>query len=101
CYETVDNAGGIGMLSTWLEGYDRPAPYHCHLAWHLALFELQSGRPEEALAIYERDIAGAVNPRLAMIDGTALLWRFGLYELQMGPLPWGHLVNLAGRVTRP
>jgi len=101
CYETVDNAGGIGMLSTWLEGYDRSAPFHCHLAWHLALFELQSGRPEEALAIYERDIASAVNPRLAMIDGTALLWRFGLYELQVGPLPWRHLADLAGRVTRP
>ena len=89
------------MLSEWLEGYDRLAPFHCHLAWHLALFELQSGRPEEALAIYERDIAGAVNPRLAMIDGTALLWRFGLYELPMGPLPWRHLADLAGRVTRP
>jgi len=101
CYETVDNAGGIAMLSEWLEGYDRLAPFHCHLAWHLALFELQSGRPEEALAIYERDIAGAVNPRLAMIDGTALLWRFGLYELPMGPLPWRHLADLAGRVTRP
>ena len=101
CYETVDNAGGIAMLSTWLEGYDRLAPFHCHLAWHLALFELQSGRPEDALAIYERDIAGAVNPRLAMIDGTALLWRFGLYEWQMGPLPWRHLADLAGRVTRP
>jgi tetratricopeptide (TPR) repeat protein len=100
CYETADNAGGIALLSTWLEGYDRLAPFHCHLAWHLALFELQSGRPERALAIYERDIAGAVNPRLAMIDGTALLWRFGLYELQPGPLPWQHLADLAGRVTR-
>jgi tetratricopeptide (TPR) repeat protein len=101
CYETVDNAGGIAMLSAWLQGYDRLAPFHCHLAWHLALFELQRGRPEEALAVYERDIAGAVNPRLAMIDGSALLWRFGLYEFQTGPLPWRHLGDLAARVTRP
>jgi tetratricopeptide (TPR) repeat protein len=101
CYETVDNAGGISMLSAWLEGYDRLAPFHCHLAWHLALFELQSGRPEEALAIYERDIASAVNPRLAMIDGTALLWRFGLYDFQTGPMRWRQLADLAGRVTRP
>jgi hypothetical protein len=27
--------------------------------------------------------------------------RYGLYELQMGPLPWRHLADLAGRVTRP
>jgi len=101
CYETVDNEGGIAMLSDWLDGYDRQAPFHCHLAWHLALFELQCGRPERALAIYERDIAPSSNPRLAMIDGSALLWRFGLYDYQKGPLPWRRLAGLAVRVTRP
>jgi len=101
CYETVDNEGGIAMLSDWLDGYDRQAPFHCHLAWHLALFELQCGRPERSLAIYERDIAPSSNPRLAMIDGSALLWRFGLYDFQKGPLPWRRLADLAVRVTRP
>jgi tetratricopeptide (TPR) repeat protein len=101
CYETVDNEGGIAMLSDWLEGYDRRAPFHCHLAWHVALFELQCGRPERALTIYERDIAPSSNPRLAMIDGSALLWRFGLYDYQKGPLPWRRLADLATRVTRP
>jgi tetratricopeptide (TPR) repeat protein len=101
CYETVDNDGGVALLSDWLGGYDRRAPFHCHLAWHLALFELQRGRPELALAIYEQDIAPSSNPRLAMIDGSALLWRFDLYEFQMGPLPWGRLADLATRVTRP
>ncbi|PYN86380.1 MAG: hypothetical protein DMD87_18250 [Candidatus Rokuibacteriota bacterium] len=101
CYETVDNEGGITMLSDWLGGYDRRAPFHCHLAWHLALFELQCGRPDRALAIYERDIAPSSNPRLAMIDGSAVLWRFGLYDCQKGPLPWRRLADLATRVTRP
>jgi hypothetical protein len=101
CYETVDNEGGIAMLSDWLGGYDRRAPFHCHLAWHVALFELQCGRPDRALAIYERDIAPSSNPRLAMIDGSALLWRFGLYDYQKGSLPWRRLADLASRVTRP
>ena len=122
CYETVDNEGGIAMLSAWLDDYDRRAPFHCHLAWHLALFELQCGRPERSLAIYERDIAPSSNPRLAMIDGSALLWRFGLYDYQnfigaprpagpqprddlqrapQGPQPWRRLADLAVRVTRP
>jgi len=101
CYETVDNEGGIAMLRDWLGRYDRRAPFHCHLAWHVALFELQCGRPERALAIYERDIAPSSNPRLAMIDGSALLWRFGLYDYQKGPMPWGRLADLAARVTRP
>src|SRR5689334_24336439 len=82
-------------------GYDRRAPFHCHLAWHLALFELQRGRPERSLAIYEQDIAPSSNPRLAMIDCSALLWRFGLYDLEKAPLPWGKLADLAARVTRP
>jgi tetratricopeptide (TPR) repeat protein len=101
CYETVDNEGGIAMLTDWLGGYDRRAPFHCHLAWHVALFELQCGRPERALAIYELDIAPSSNPRLAMIDGSALLWRFGLYDYQKGALPWRRLADLATRVTRP
>ena len=36
-----------------------------------------------------------------MIDGAALLWRFGVYEFPTGPLPWRHLADLAARVTRP
>ena len=101
CYETVDNDGGVALLTDWLGGYDRRAPFHCHLAWHLALFELQRGRPERSLAIYEQDIAPSSNPRLAMIDGSALLWRFGLYDYEKGPLPWRPLAELATRVTRP
>jgi len=101
CYETVDNDGGVALLTDWLGGYDRRAPFHCHLAWHLALFELQRGRPERALAIYEQDIAPSSNPRLAMIDGSALLWRFGLYGYEKAPLPWRPLAELATRVTRP
>ena len=101
CYETVDNDGGVALLTDWLGGYDRRAPFHCHLAWHLALFELQRGRPERSLAIYEQDIAPSSNPRLAMIDGSALLWRFGVYDYEKGPLPWRPLAELATRVTRP
>ena len=101
CYETVANEDGFALLSEWLRGYDRRAPFYCHLAWHLGLFELQCGRPERALAIYERDIAESSNPRLDLIDGSALLWRFDLYDCRTGPLPWRRLADLAARVTRP
>jgi tetratricopeptide (TPR) repeat protein len=101
CYETVDNEGGIAMLTDWLDDYDRRAPFYCHLAWHLALFELQCGRPARAFAIHERDIAPSANARLAMIDGSALLWRFELDGVKVGPLPWRPLADLAARVTKP
>jgi len=100
CFETVDNDGGVGFLEPWLSRYDRRAPFHCHLAWHLALFELHRGDHRRALEVFERDVLRAVNPRLAMIDGSALLWRF---ELDDWPdaLPWRPLADLAARVSRP
>ena len=101
CFETADNDGGVAFLEPWLAGYDRRAPFHCHLAWHLALFELHRGRSARALEIYERDIVGGNNPRLAVMDGTALLWRFGLFECREGPLSWRPLADLAAQVSRP
>jgi len=101
CFETADNDGGVAFLDPWLAGYDRRAPFHCHLAWHLAMFELHRGRSARALEIYERDIVGGNNPRLAVMDGTALLWRFGLFECREGPLSWQPLADLAAQVSRP
>jgi tetratricopeptide (TPR) repeat protein len=101
CFETLDNAGGAAFLQQWMTGYDAHASFHCHLAWHLAMFELHRGRHARALEIFERDIVGAVNPRLAMIDGAALLWRFRLDGWRDHHLAWQPLADLATRVSRP
>jgi len=99
-FETLDTEVGAAFLAEWLERYDRRASFHCHLAWHLAMFELHRGRYARALEIFQRDILGAANPRLAMTDGTALLWRFRL-DGRTEPLPWRSLADLAARVSRP
>jgi tetratricopeptide (TPR) repeat protein len=98
-FETLDTEAGAAFLGEWLERYDRRASFHCHLAWHLAMFELHRGRHARALEIFQRDILGAANPRSAMTDGTALLWRFRL-DGQADPLPWRSLADLAARVSR-
>jgi len=103
--ETLDTEAGAAFLGGWMSGYDRRGSFHCHLAWHLGMFELYRGRYALALEIFERDILGGVNPRLAMTDGTALLWRV---RLDCGH-DWGHdqqtawraLADLAERVSRP
>ena len=100
-FETLDTDGGAKFLEEWLRTYDRRASFHCHLAWHLAMFELHRGRYARALEIFERDIVGAVNPRLAMIDGAALLWRFRLDEQPHPPGHWRSLADLAARISRP
>jgi tetratricopeptide (TPR) repeat protein len=103
-FETLDTDGGAAFLEDWLAGYDRRASFHCHLAWHLAMFELHRDRHARALEIFQRDIVGAVNPRLAMIDGSALLWRFELDGGNHGGdrrAAWRSLADLAARVSRP
>jgi tetratricopeptide (TPR) repeat protein len=101
CFETVDNDGGVEFLEGWLEGYERRAPFYCHLAWHLALFELQRGNADRALEIYERDILSSSSPRHIVMDGSALLWRFKLYGCHEAPSLWQPLAGLAPRVARP
>src|SRR5438477_3361552 len=100
-FETLDNDGGAAFLGDWLATYDPRASFHCHLAWHLAMFELHRGRYARAHAIFERDILNAANPRLAMIDGAALLWRFRLAGQPDAPLAWRSLADLAAKISRP
>jgi tetratricopeptide (TPR) repeat protein len=100
-FEAGRHDDGIAFLESWIAGYDRRSPFHCHLAWHLALFELHRGNVARAMEIHERDIARSGNARLAVMDGSALLWRFLLYGAPDGPLPWRTIADIAARVSRP
>jgi tetratricopeptide (TPR) repeat protein len=101
CFETAEHEAGAAFLRDWMAGYDARASFHCHLAWHRAMFELQQGAHARAYEIFQRDILGAVNPRLAMIDGAALLWRCRLDGEPGEPLAWRPVAALAERVSRP
>jgi tetratricopeptide (TPR) repeat protein len=100
-FETLDVDAGSAFLDDWMAGYDRRASFHCHMAWHQAMFALHEGRYTRALEIFERDILPAGNPRSAMTDGTALLWRLKLDGADDRPLPWRPLADLAEKVSRP
>jgi hypothetical protein len=52
------------------------------------------------MEIFEREILPSSNPRSAMTDGTALLWRLKL-DAEGGALPWRALADLAEKVSRP
>ena len=100
-FETLDVDAGSAFLDDWMAGYDRRASFHCHMAWHQAMFALHEGRYARALEIFERDILPSGNPRSAMTDGTALLWRVKLDGASDRPLPWRPLADLADKVSRP
>jgi tetratricopeptide (TPR) repeat protein len=57
-----------------------------HNWWHLALFELEAGRPDRALEIYDAEIhtdASLCVP-IEMLDASALLWRLYLDRAETG-----------------
>ncbi len=50
-FEAGDPSGGADFIRAWLADYDRAGHLHCHLSWHLALFELARGDAECARAV--------------------------------------------------
>jgi tetratricopeptide (TPR) repeat protein len=96
-FETGDASSGGEFLENWLKGFDARAPYHVHLSWHQALFELARGHYQRALALYEADIRPAVvaNMAPALNDSAALLWRVYLYSGTTPPFPPEEVRDLA------
>jgi len=103
-YELDEHRAGAAFLEDWLPGYERTAPYHCHLSWHLALFELARGRYARALQVYERDISPGAMPghdgRGRLLDAASLLWRCRLADLEPDALDWTAICRLADRWAR-
>jgi hypothetical protein len=77
-YEGGDDCAGAAFVETWLPSYPRAAQLHCHLSWHLALFQLGLGRPDRAWDLYAASIGPdvALSPPMGTLcDGASLLWR--------------------------
>jgi tetratricopeptide (TPR) repeat protein len=55
-----------------------------HNWWHRALYHLDLGEPEEALALYDGPIRGARSTEwLDVVDAAALLWRLSLFGVNI------------------
>ncbi|WGS24109.1 MULTISPECIES: tetratricopeptide repeat protein [unclassified Bradyrhizobium] len=80
-FEQGNGHEGRAFLSAWLTANERTSFLQGHLAWHLALIDLEEGDADAALDIYERHIkpAGRPYPPLNIYTDTAsLLWRLAL-----------------------
>ncbi|MGF1624432.1 MAG: tetratricopeptide repeat protein [Alphaproteobacteria bacterium] len=56
-----------------------------HNWWHTALYNLDQGRPERALALYDAAVRpGDSQIQLEMLDAVALLWRLHLQGVDCG-----------------
>jgi tetratricopeptide (TPR) repeat protein len=98
CYEGNASDEGAAFLRPWLVDYDRAAQLHCHLSWHLALFELALGRSEIAWTLYDEHIRPAnsyASPLVTLSDSVSLLWRCRLWDKERGAVSWGELRDFA------
>src|SRR5215213_9122937 len=77
---------GIGFLHERQADWTGNNLFTVHNFWHLALFLLEAGRDEDALAIYDRQIhhGGSAGVPLEMLDASALLWRLLLDGVPTG-----------------
>jgi tetratricopeptide (TPR) repeat protein len=82
-FEAGDPERGAAFVEGWLPDYDRGSQLHCHLSWHLALFELARGNPDRVRGLYTDAIRPAVShapPLFNLADAASLLWRWQIYE---------------------
>jgi hypothetical protein len=80
-YEGGGDAEGAAFLDSWLPGYPRQAQLHCHVSWHLALFELALGQRARAWDRYMDGIrpGAALSPPMpTLADSASFVWRMEL-----------------------
>jgi hypothetical protein len=98
-YEAGDPRGGEDFVSGWLPGYEREGSLHCHLTWHVALFELVRGDVARARAAFEDGIRSRAAPQApatnVLTDGVSLLWRLMLDGSPVAREEWLELAEYA------
>jgi tetratricopeptide (TPR) repeat protein len=77
---------GIAFLRSDATRWESGNLFTVHNWWHLALYELEAGRPERSLAIYDADVhhGGSLGVPIEMLDASALLWRLRLDDVDTG-----------------
>jgi hypothetical protein len=70
---------GIAWMESTRGIWEENAAYARHMAWHLALFQIELDRVGDAFAVYDLLIGpSASRSTKALVDASALLWRLAL-----------------------
>ena len=80
-YEAGEKVAGLKFLQKWLPDYAKEGLLHCHLNWHVALWQLELGEREDAMRTYLKAVhpGASWGPPLNVIsDAASFLWRFEL-----------------------
>lgn len=72
-YERGETEAGYNYISEWQKDFDKRAPLHCHISWHIALWALEQGDEARAWQVMENDVMpnGAWGPPINVLTDTA------------------------------
>ncbi len=80
-YEAGEKEAGLKFLQGWIRGYAKEGLLHCHVNWHIALWQLELGDHEGAMKTYLEGVhpGGSWGPPINTIsDAASFLWRWDL-----------------------
>ncbi|XP_072015549.1 tetratricopeptide repeat protein 38-like [Amphiura filiformis] len=87
---------GIQFLNSTLGTWDKCDIFASHNYWHWAVFHIDRGEYEEALGIYDQDIAPRalkIKGMLEILDATSFLYRLELEGQNVGDR-WQDIIDL-------
>ncbi len=90
-YEAGEKETGLKFLQNWLPDYAREGLLHCHLNWHVALWQMELGDHDAAMRTYLKAVhpGGSWGPPINVIsDGASFLWRAELAGRPRDPRLW-------------
>ena len=97
-YEMGETDLGLAYLDDWIAPYDHSAYMHGHLAWHSALWALETGDVSAMWQRLDRDIDPAVSnsmPINVLTDMAALLYRAELAGIEVPAARWQTISDYA------
>lgn len=100
-YENGETDAGYDYMSTWRDAYDKRAPLHCHISWHVALWALERGDTARAWSIVENDVRPdhAWGPPLNVLtDASSFLMRAELAGEARRPDLWRDVSAYAQKI---
>ena len=99
-YEAREQEAGLKFLQQWLPGYAKEALLHCHLNWHVALWQLELGDAESAMKTYLRAVhpGGSWGPPINVFtDAASFLWRAELAGRKRDTARWSEVKEYGGK----
>ena len=97
-YEAGEREAGLAYLQDWWRDYPKESLLHCHVTWHIALWQLALGRTEEAWRLYRAHLrpgASTGPPINTLSDCASFLLRAEMAGEERAPELWGELSRYA------